>query len=59
MVYFGAVFHPFLDGDTNMGLTALAIRNAKPQVKPYKLSDERSLFLLIMPNGARYWRLEA
>jgi hypothetical protein len=28
-----------------------------PQVKPYKLSDERSLFLLIMPNGAKYLRL--
>jgi len=22
----------------------------------YKLSDERSLFLLVMPNGAKYWR---
>ena len=40
-----------------MGLTALAIRNATPRTKPYKLSDERSLFLLVMPNGAKYWRL--
>lgn len=40
-----------------MGLTALAIRNAKPRAKPYKLADERSLFLLVMPNGAKYWRL--
>ena len=40
-----------------MGLTALAIRNAKPRTKPYKLADERSLFLLVMPNGAKYWRL--
>lgn len=39
-----------------MGLTALAIRNAKPRTKPYKLSDERSLFILVMPNGAKYWR---
>ena len=40
-----------------MGLTALAIRNAQPRTKPYKLSDGRSLFLLVMPNGAKYWRL--
>ncbi|MDV3457700.1 Arm DNA-binding domain-containing protein [Sphingomonas sp. HF-S4] len=40
-----------------MGLTALAIRNAKPRTKPYKLADERSLYLLVMPNGAKYWRL--
>lgn len=40
-----------------MALTALAIRNAQPRTKPYKLSDERSLFLLVMPNGAKYWRL--
>jgi hypothetical protein len=39
-----------------MALTALAIRNAQPRSKPYKLSDERSLFLLVMPNGAKYWR---
>jgi hypothetical protein len=25
--------------------------------KPYKLTDERSLFLLVMPNGAKYWRM--
>lgn len=39
-----------------MALTALAIRNAQPRTKAYKLSDERSLFLLVMPNGAKYWR---
>ena len=40
-----------------MGLTALAIRNAKPRAKPYKLTDERSFSLMVMPNGAKYWRL--
>lgn len=39
-----------------MALTAVAIRNAQPKAKAYKLSDERSLFLLVMPNGAKYWR---
>lgn len=40
-----------------MALTALAIRNAQPRAKAYKLSDGRSLYLLVMPNGAKYWRL--
>lgn len=40
-----------------MALTVLSIKNAQPQAKAYKLSDERSLFLLVMPNGAKYWRL--
>jgi hypothetical protein len=35
-----------------MALTVLSIENARPQAKAYKLSDERSLFLLVMPNGA-------
>jgi hypothetical protein len=39
-----------------MALTALAIRNARPRAKAYKLSDERSLYLLVMPNGSKYWR---
>lgn len=38
-------------------LTAAACNNAKPREKPYKLSDERGLFLLVHPNGSRYWRL--
>jgi hypothetical protein len=40
-----------------MALTVLGIKNARPQAKAHKLSDERSLFLLVMPNGAKYWRL--
>ena len=31
-----------------MALTVLSIKNARPQAKAYKLSDERSLFLLVM-----------
>ena len=41
-----------------MPLTDTAIRTAKPTDKPYKLSDEKGLFLLIQPNGAKYWRLK-
>lgn len=38
-------------------LTAAACNNAKPKDKPYKLSDEKGLFLQIQPNGSKYWRL--
>ncbi|API59647.1 integrase [Tardibacter chloracetimidivorans] len=40
-----------------MALTAVAIRNAKGRAKPYKLSDSDGLYLLVSPNGARYWRM--
>ncbi|GBG03813.1 integrase [Azospira sp. I13] len=39
-----------------MPLTELAIRAAKPTDKPYKLPDEKGLFLLVHPNGSKYWR---
>jgi integrase len=41
-----------------MALTVTAINNAKPQAKPYKLSDERGLFLLVTPSGGRLWRMK-
>jgi integrase len=41
-----------------MPLTDTAVRNAKGKDKPYKLSDERGLFLLVNPNGSRWWRLK-
>lgn len=41
-----------------MPLTDRQIRNASPTEKPTKLSDEKGLFLLINPNGSRYWRLK-
>jgi integrase len=37
-------------------LTDIAIRNAKPRAKPYKLTDANSLYLEVYPNGSRYWR---
>lgn len=39
-------------------LSDTAIRTAKPTEKPYKLADEKGLFLLISPNGSKYWRLK-
>ena len=35
-----------------------AIRNAKPEAKPYKMFAERGLFLLIQPSGGKLWRLK-
>lgn len=39
-----------------MPLTDTAIRAAKPQTKPLKLSDGGGLFLLITPKGGKWWR---
>jgi integrase len=41
-----------------MPLTDTRIRNAKPKSKPYKLSDGAGMYLLVKPDGARYWRLD-
>ncbi|TFH09440.1 MAG: DUF4102 domain-containing protein [Nitrosomonadales bacterium] len=40
-----------------MKLTDVAIRKAKPRAKPYKRADGGGLFLLVQPNGSKYWRL--
>jgi hypothetical protein len=31
---------------------------AKPADKPFKLFDGHGLFLLVKPNGSRYWRMQ-
>lgn len=41
-----------------MPLTNTAIKAAKPQGKPYKLFDEKGLFLLVEPSGGLLWRLK-
>lgn len=35
-----------------------AVVNAKPRAKAYKLADERGLYLLVKPDGARWWRFD-
>ncbi|MFG1426405.1 tyrosine-type recombinase/integrase [Roseixanthobacter glucoisosaccharinicivorans] len=40
-----------------MPLTDLALRNAKPKDKAYKLFDGGGLHVLVSPNGSRIWRL--
>lgn len=41
-----------------MKLTIRQIDTAKPKDKAFKLSDGGGLYLLVNPNGARYWRLK-
>ncbi|MCA3858226.1 MAG: DUF4102 domain-containing protein, partial [Burkholderia sp.] len=39
-------------------LTEMQIRKAKPAKKPYRLADGKGLYLEVMPNGSRYWRMK-
>lgn len=41
-----------------MPLTDVSIRAAKHGLKPIKLADEKGLFLLLQPSGAKLWRLK-
>jgi hypothetical protein len=42
-----------------MKLTDLTCKTAKPQDKPYKKFDGGGLYLEVMPNGNKLWRLTA
>jgi integrase len=39
-------------------LTDTAIRKTKPAEKPLKLSDGNGMYLLVKPDGGRYWRMD-
>ena len=39
-------------------LSDAKVRNSKPKIKPYKISDGEGMFLLITPSGSKYWRLK-
>jgi len=41
-----------------MALSDTTIKNTKPAAKPFKLSDEKGMFLLINPSGSKLWRLK-
>lgn len=47
--------------DTNKGvemaLTDMTVKKAKGTDKPLKMADGGGLYLLVQPNGAKYWRL--
>ncbi|MGZ8182794.1 MAG: tyrosine-type recombinase/integrase [Methylobacter sp.] len=39
-----------------MPLSDTAIKNAKTAAKPYKMQDEKGMYLLVHPNGGKYFR---
>src|SRR2546430_5962640 len=39
-------------------LSDTKVRGAKPRERPYKLFDERGLYLLVTPTGGRPWRVQ-
>ena len=41
-----------------MALTNLKTKQAKPKEKPYKLSDEKGLYLHVTTKGQKYWRMD-
>ncbi|WP_455816147.1 Arm DNA-binding domain-containing protein [Pseudomonas cerasi] len=41
-----------------MALTDIKIRNTKPSGKAVKLTDGFGMYLLIHPNGSKYWRIQ-
>lgn len=43
---------------TGMRLTHFAVKAAKGRQKLYKLTDGRGLYLLVLPSGGRYWRMD-
>jgi integrase len=41
-----------------MSLTETVVKNSKPREKPYKLSDEKGLYVQVNPNGSKLWHLK-
>lgn len=39
-------------------LTPSGVRNAKSQASAYKLTDGRGMYLLVKPNGSKWWRFD-
>jgi len=51
------IYTRFLTGGLYMAkLSAVQVRNAKPQSKPYKLTDGHGLFLHVATSGKKTWR---
>jgi len=40
-----------------MPLSDALVRNAKPRERRYKLFDETGLFLIVTPQGGKWWRV--
>ncbi|EDT6763386.1 DUF4102 domain-containing protein [Salmonella enterica subsp. enterica] len=49
-------FYQHAEG-TVMSLTDTKVKNARPSEKAVKLTDGFGLYLLVHPNGSKYWQL--
>lgn len=45
-------------GTNKMPLSDMAIKNAEPKDKKYKLTDKDGLYLLVLPNGGKYFKYD-
>jgi len=41
-----------------MPLTDIVVRKAKARLAPYKMADGGGMYVLVKPDGARYWRMD-
>lgn len=41
-----------------MTLTVVEIKSAKPKEKPYKMAEEKGLYLLVNSNGSKLWKFK-
>lgn len=48
----------YLESYPKMALTNIAILNAKPAEKPYKIYDTDGLFMQVTPTGGKWWRFK-
>jgi integrase len=39
-------------------LTDVTVRNAKPKDKPYKITDEKGMYVFVKPTGGKLWRFD-
>lgn len=37
-------------------LSDITVKQAKPKEKPFKIYDEKRLFIIVAPNGSKRWR---
>jgi integrase len=41
-----------------VALSATSVRKVKPRARPFRLADEKGLYLETRPNGSKYWRMK-
>lgn len=41
-----------------MALTNIKIKKSKDSDKPFRLTDGFSMYLLLHPDGSKYWRMQ-